>query len=565
MKQELHDCEHLYKHFVYYPIKSDEEAYAAIAAYCTADGTIGYMSSSNEKLQGAFYSKYKQDLDEINVYLYKLFPKYKQTVRLKKSTSGHDDGYQLQISNSICQDLLSYGVPIGRKVDTHFLVPEAVLKGSDAVVKSYLSALWAAEGTTPTDDHSGKTRMPKRPVLSMCKTDEDSLREYFVQLQDLSQKAGIESTVTVNRVSSFDKPYYAACLNIKTNANNLVRFYEYTDYRFCQKKALLGWTWLNYLNSYVYASEYRYNTVLDGVRNGETYTEIGSKLGLTRGGASRIYSSIRKGKTVRAGKNFLFYPDWLKDRFDPTDNSLKLAVVQKFNLPGADVFNIKVDSPDHSYLLANGINNFNSFETMLGRVYYAFDREETIREDIEDLGGDVWVGLDFNVGKMCAAIGNKVADEFHVFDEIVIEDSNTREMCQEIKDRYPNRKVTIFPDPSGKSRKSSANIGQTDLTIIKEDFGFRCISPAKAPPVVDRVNDVNSLLRNANGVRKLFVHTSCQEVIKCLDGQTYKEDTNQPDKTQNLDHMCDALGYLVTSQFSIRKRHVREFTLHTIY
>jgi len=34
-------------------------------------------------------------------------------------------------------------------------------------------------------------------------------------------------------------------------------------------------------------------------------------------------------------------------------------------------------------------------------------------------------------------------------------------------------------------------------------------------------------------------------VIKCLAGQTYKEGTQIPDKTSGLDHMNDALGYLV--------------------
>jgi hypothetical protein len=36
-----------------------------------------------------------------------------------------------------------------------------------------------------------------------------------------------------------------------------------------------------------------------------------------------------------------------------------------------------------------------------------------------------------------------------------------------------------------------------------------------------------------------------------LDGLTYKEDTSQPDKTLGLDHLPDALGYLVHYEFPI--------------
>jgi len=206
-----------------------------------------------------------------------------------------------------------------------------------------------------------------------------------------------------------------------------------------------------------------------------------------------------------------------------------------------------------------------SFEAVQGRVYYGFDINETVRDDIEDLGGDVIMMLDFNVAKMCCAIGQRVADELQIHDEVVIENSNTREMCREVRRRYPNRRIICFPDPSGKARKTSAGVGQTDFSIIRDEFGFGLVAPVKAPLVVDRINCVNTLLLNASGKRKMFIHPSCEEVISCLDGQLYKKGTNQPDKDGGLDHMNDAIGYYISSEFNIIKREVKVITLNSVY
>ena len=56
---------------------------------------------------------------------------------------------------------------------------------------------------------------------------------------------------------------------------------------------------------------------------------------------------------------------------------------------------------------------------------------------------------------------------------------------------------------------------------------------------------------NANGRVRLLVHPRCTSTIKALEGQTYRSGTNMPDKSGGLDHMADALGYLVHDQFPL--------------
>lgn len=201
-----------------------------------------------------------------------------------------------------------------------------------------------------------------------------------------------------------------------------------------------------------------------------------------------------------------------------------------------------------------------SFETLSNTVYSSFDRKSNVDPGVEDIGSEIYIGMDFNVDPMSAIVGSKVTNQLHVFDEIEITNGNTEEMCEEIKKRYPNRKIIVAPDPSGKSRKTSAPVGQTDFSIIKS-YGYQIIAPNKAPAVVDRINEVNAICQNAKGIRKLFIHPKCKKLIKGMDGQTYKKGTSQPDKKSGLDHMPDGLGYLVHMEFPIMKRDMKKLKL----
>ena len=69
--------------------------------------------------------------------------------------------------------------------------------------------------------------------------------------------------------------------------------------------------------------------------------------------------------------------------------------------------------------------------------------------------------------------------------------------------------------------------------------------------MVDRINTVNARLCNAQGERRLFISPKCTHLIKALDGLTYKDGTKIPDKSSGLDHISDALGYLIMGVFPI--------------
>lgn len=225
-----------------------------------------------------------------------------------------------------------------------------------------------------------------------------------------------------------------------------------------------------------------------------------------------------------------------------------------------------------------------SFESMSGRVYYAFDHNEGANLDstikhIDKMGGTpLLFGSDFNVANLCACFGYRVGDDLHVFDEIELTNSNTFELAEEINRKFGTRPLTAdeaavrdrsahiegaitsrrrhiraCPDPSCDSRKTSAKAGVTDLTILR-DAGFEINKLHVAPALKDKFNTVNSMLKTADGSYRIKIHPRCVKLIKALQGQAYKPGTNIPEYVPGVTDMCDALAYLVMSEFGVMAR-----------
>jgi hypothetical protein len=196
-----------------------------------------------------------------------------------------------------------------------------------------------------------------------------------------------------------------------------------------------------------------------------------------------------------------------------------------------------------------------SWSVLSNRVYSNFEFDKNLLTGETDISeyADIHVGIDFNVAQMSAVIAVKVADEIHVIDELILAESNTQELADVLKVKYQGKHIYCYPDPSGRSRKSSAALGQTDFTIL-EDAGFYVSAPKRHDAVQDRINTVQSLLCNANGERRLYVHKRCKSLLDSLQGLTYDVDKNAPDKKSGLDHCSDSLGYLCLRIAPINQR-----------
>ena len=244
------------------------------------------------------------------------------------------------------------------------------------------------------------------------------------------------------------------------------------------------------------------------------------------------------------GRNH-FYDIWAKGVDGDNDwSSFQYTTLQGGNVSEEEITAARQDLDERTFQQEYEA----AFVNYSGIIYYGFSRENSVVK-IEDSGSTLHIGLDFNIDPMSAVICLRHGNELLAIDEIVMYGSNTDEMVAEIKSRYGDRPVIIYPDPASRQRKTSAG-GRTDLSIL-QNAGFAVKSKNSHALVRDRINAVNSRLRSSSGDRYLFIDPKCKNTIKSLERQTYKEGTSQPNK-DGFDHMNDALGYLVEYLFPVR-------------
>lgn len=204
-----------------------------------------------------------------------------------------------------------------------------------------------------------------------------------------------------------------------------------------------------------------------------------------------------------------------------------------------------------------------SFEALTARVFYAFSRENNVRELVQDNTLPIFIGIDFNISPgMHAVCGHKVSDQIHIIDEIMIPNGNTEELAREAVRRFGvvningvirKRRLIACPDPTGKRRQTNAPIGQTDHKILN-DYGIEVRTPYAPYASEDKINTTNAALRTAAGTTRAFIHPRCKKLITGLEGLTYKGETGQPDKSGNHDHITDAFAYLICMEIPMVNR-----------
>ena len=234
------------------------------------------------------------------------------------------------------------------------------------------------------------------------------------------------------------------------------------------------------------------------------------------------------------------YRMYLKGKEDEEWDSFQFTTLQGGMVPKEELEQAKQDVDIRTYR-----QEFEgTFENYAGAVYYNFHPVDNVKQKDIDWNKPLHIGLDFNVDPMSASVAQIEKDTIHFKDEIVIYSSNTDEMVEEIRNRYGSKqKIFCYPDPACRQRKTSAG-GRTDLTIL-QNAGFNVKCKSKHSPIRDRINAVNSRLKSATGKRHIFVNPSCKIIVRGLQRQIYKENTNIPDKEEGFDHMNDSIGYLI--------------------
>lgn len=120
-----------------------------------------------------------------------------------------------------------------------------------------------------------------------------------------------------------------------------------------------------------------------------------------------------------------------------------------------------------------------------------------------------------------------------------------------------NKKVCnifVYPDPTGKSRKTSAVVGATDLTILAS-HGLIVRARGSSPSIVDSVAAVNRMLMTAAGTISIFIDAKLTGLIQSLERTAWVENTSDSatiDKSLGVEHFSDGVRYPMEYLFPIK-------------
>ena len=179
-----------------------------------------------------------------------------------------------------------------------------------------------------------------------------------------------------------------------------------------------------------------------------------------------------------------------------------------------------------------------------GTVYRSYDRVRCASDEEIKTGEPLFVGMDFNVGKMAATIYVQRPNGWHAVAELK-DVFDTPSMARTIAERWPEHRIIVYPDASGVSRKS-VDASRSDIAVLSL-AGFDVRANPTNPTVRDRVLAVNKQFE----IGRLFVNSrSCPTVARNLEQQAY-DSNGEPDKSSGHDHQNDATGYPIAYEFPI--------------
>jgi hypothetical protein len=182
-----------------------------------------------------------------------------------------------------------------------------------------------------------------------------------------------------------------------------------------------------------------------------------------------------------------------------------------------------------------------------GTVYRSYNRvKHRSRETIQP-NETLFIGQDFNVGKMASTIYVQRNNGWHAVAELK-DLFDTPDVIKVIKERWQDQghRIIIYPDASGNSRKSN-NASVSDIALF-EQARFEVRAKATNPAVKDRINAVNKHFERG----QLWINdAACPTVANCLEQQAY--DTNGEPQKNGKDHQNDATGYPIAYEFPVLK------------
>jgi hypothetical protein len=243
-------------------------------------------------------------------------------------------------------------------------------------------------------------------------------------------------------------------------------------------------------------------------------------------------------------EGFLFVYDTFGDNPKPSYSMVQASTYENEQYLPEDYISSLIET--YPQELINAYVNGEFVNLRSGTVIYAFNRKTCVSRETVQEKEPLYIGMDFNVENMAAAIYVVRDDAWHQVGEAV-KIFDTPGMINFLKNKYPEHHITVYPDASGASRKS-VNASQSDIDLLRQ-AGFSVSVNKKNPLIKDRVLSANSAFQH--GHVKVNIEL-CPTTVKCYEQLAY-DSNGEPDKKSGFDHSVDAGTYPIVYEFPIRK------------
>jgi len=187
-----------------------------------------------------------------------------------------------------------------------------------------------------------------------------------------------------------------------------------------------------------------------------------------------------------------------------------------------------------------------------GQTYYMFNREQNVQRVQYEPTLPIRIGMDFNVSPMATVLFQLHTNppRIRVFDCMGLRHTEgellTERVARTIKDKYPNNRYIVYPDPAAKARGTSAR--RSDHQILRDE-GLEVRVARRAPLVIDRVNTMNKRFED------MVIDSKCDKLIKDFEQVVNREGTREIDKSnKELTHYSDGFGYAICKELPINSR-----------
>jgi PBSX family phage terminase large subunit len=251
---------------------------------------------------------------------------------------------------------------------------------------------------------------------------------------------------------------------------------------------------------------------------------------------------------------------WFYDRFvtnsHPEYNLIRAKTMDNRHLPDGYIAKMREDYDEkllEQYLNGEFINVNGS------SVYHQFDRNEHVIPDIDiDPTKPLIISFDFNINPYNAIFLIQIIDgKVTIIDNAIINGKPLVDSIAYLKDKFGHlgaalMSATIYGDAAGRAR--SQGTAQTNYDIIRNAGWKKLKIKTSNPRVMDRINVVNSMLRNGNGESRMQLCARNHRLIDDFEQMSFNDKGEVDKSNQGLSHASDSVGYYLEHEHRLIKQ-----------